>query len=121
MKKTITIIIGFFAIMCLSSSVYAAAATWAQASAGANVTVGAGSTQLTFTASPGVLVNGASDILVYCILTGNSKAGTNAIVYNVTSGNGKVAQKAVSAALTDLASLGTPTDTGLIVDGFTTR
>ena len=120
MKKAIITIISFFAIMCFSNNVYAAAATWAQASAGATVTVGSTTANaFSFAPSPGVLVSGASDLTVYCILTGNSKAAADALVYNVASGSGQVAQKSVD--LTTSTTLGTPTTTGVLVTGFVTK
>ena len=121
MKKAITIIIGFFAIVCFSNNVYAAAATWAQTSAGTQVTVGStGSTgDFSFNPSPGVLVTGASDITVYCILTGNSKAAADAIVYNVWSAGGQVAQKAVD--LSTSTTLGTAKTDGSMAATFATK
>lgn len=121
MKKAITIIIGFFAVMCFSTSVYAAAATWTQAAAGGRLTVGStGATgDFTFEPSPGVIIEGLSDITVYCILTGNSKAGADAIVYNMWSAGGQVAQSAVD--LSSATDLGTPTDDGTMVSGFLTK
>lgn len=119
MKKTITIMIGLFAIICFSNNVYAAAATWTQSEAGADVTIGSGTNNVTFSASPGVIVEGANDITVYCILTGNSKAAANAIAYCVASNSGKVAQRALD--LTTSTDLGTPTTDGTLVSGFETK
>ena len=106
MNKAIITMIGIFAILGFSNSAYAAAATWTQSAAGAQVTIGSGTTQLAYDPSPGVLVEGASDIAVYCILTGNSKAGADAMVYNVASASGAVGQKSVD--LSTATDLGTP-------------
>lgn len=121
MKKTITIIISIFAIMCLSNNVFAAAATWTQASAGAQLTVGStgAASDFVYNPSPGVIIEGASDITVYCILTGNAKAAANAIAYCVASNSGQVAQQSVD--LTTATDLGTPTADGTIVSGFVTK
>ena len=121
MNKAIVSIIGFFAILVFSNSVYAAAATWAQTGgAGTTVTIGATGSQLTFNPSPGVIVEGASDITVYCILTGNSKAGADAIVYNVSSASGAVAQKAIDLSTATTFGETIKTD-GTLVTGFTTK
>ncbi len=124
MKKTITIIIGLFAIMCISSSAHAAAASWTQAAAGGGLTVGetASAGAFSFAPSPGVLINGASDLTVYCILSGNAKAGADAIVYNVWSAGGQVAQLAVDLSGAPAAGdLGTPDANGGMVGGFVTK
>ena len=121
MKKAIITMIGFFAILGFSNSAYAAAATWAQTGgAGTQVTIGATGSQLTFNPSPGVIVEGASDITVYCILTGNSKAGADAIVYNVASASGAVAQKPIDLS-TATTTGETPTTNGTLIGGFTTK
>ncbi|NWH06410.1 hypothetical protein [Desulfobacter latus] len=121
MRKTIITIVAFFAILVFSNSAYAAAATWAQSGAGKQVTIGSdASTQLAYDPSPGVLIEGASDIAVYCILTGNSKAGADAMVYAVASATGDVGQDPVDLSGTS-PDLGTPTTNGTIPSGFTSK
>lgn len=115
---------GFFAIMCFSSSAYAATITWNNytAAGGATLTVGTAATSITFSASPGVIINGSNTLINYCILTGNIKAGADAIAYNVASGSGRVAQRAVNlSTATDATALGTPNATGDLLSTFTTK
>ena len=122
MKKTITIIISFFAIMCFSNSVYAAAITWNNgATGGATVTIGATGTQITYDASPGVIISVGNSITTYCILTGNAKAAADAIAYAVSSGSGSVGQDAIDLTTPAVATLGTPTTTGLLPSTFATK
>ena len=115
--------IAFFAILVFSNSAYAAAATWSQTGgAGTTVQIGTGTNNLTFDPSPGVLITGASDISVYCIISGNIKAGSDAIAYSVASGSGAVGQDAISLSATSTVSdLGTPDTNGGIASGFTTK
>ncbi len=122
MKKTITIIIGLFAIMWFSGSVYAAAITWNNGTTGGTaVTIGSGTTSLSFDASPGVMISGGNDITTYCIITGNAKAGSNAIAYAVASGSGEVGQDAIDLSTPAVATLGTPTTNGTLPASFSTK
>ena len=98
MKKTIIIMMGFLAIMCFTSSVYAG--TWAQASAGSEVTVVSGTPAdyptLTFRPSPGIIIEGVNTAIVYGIITASNKAGTAGIAYNLHSGDGVVYQDPIT-------------------------
>lgn len=88
MKKTLILAISFLAILGMSSGVYAETNT-----AGGSLTINGDNSpgpNLTFAASPGVLINVATTDVAYGIVAGNPKAGENGIAYNVHSGSGAV-------------------------------
>ena len=121
MKKTITIIIGLFAIMCFSSSVYATVITWNNGATGGAVTIGTTGTTLTYTSSPGVIVSGSNNTTVYCIVTGNGKAGTSAMAYTVGSDFSTVGQDAVDLSTPAVATVGVPTSDGTMPTAFASK
>lgn len=122
MKKTITIIIGFFAIMCFTGSVYAA--TSAQTAAGGVVTVTPATVAdfpvLTFQPSPGVLVDVVTTATAYGIVSASAKSGTDGIAYNMISGNGIIYQDPISLAVTATSTGVTPV-AGTAVSTFSSK
>ncbi len=122
MKRTITIMISLFAIMCLSGTVFAAEVTTnnnSSATGGGSITIGSGTNTLTINLSPGVLISVNNDISDYCIITGSRKAGDSAIQYCVASGVSSIGQLAKD--LSGTATLDTPTSDGTLASSFTTQ
>ncbi len=123
MKKTIIIMMGFLAIMCLTSSVYAG--TWAQSSAGGPVTVTAATPAnyptLTFNPSPGILIDGANTATAYGIVSASNKAGTDCIAYNLVSGNGVVYQDPLTGLTSTSTSTGVTVVAGTAVASFSSK
>ena len=123
MKKTIIATLSLFAIVCVTGSAYAG--TWAQGGGGNTVTVtptAAGFPVLSFTPSPGTVVEGANTATVFSILTANSKATGDAICYNLVSTQNQVFQAAVDMDNSPAAiPTHAPTADGTPTSGFNSK
>lgn len=124
MNKTIITLIGFLAIMFFSGNVYAG--DFGSASVGAAVTIAdtaATSDALVFTPSPGIIMGGETAANTFTIVSGNTKATSDAIVVGLTSSTPIVYQIAqdLTSITTGAALTGADTVAGSVPSGFKER
>ncbi len=123
MKKTIIIMIGFLAIMCFTSSVYAAALT--QTTGGTTVTVTPGTVAdypvLTFQPSPGIILEGVTSTIAYTIVSASNKSGASGIAYCLISADGIIYQDPINLAAAATGTGLTMSAAGVKIASFSSK